>query len=55
LRIINRTTIYYQQLGGNSLEIKKNIEFVAHNLEIRGGLNSPSFKVSELIMGGRKA
>ncbi len=29
------------------------IELVADNLEIRGGLNSPSFKVSELIVGGK--
>ena len=40
-------------LGGNTLELMKNIELVADNLEIRGGLNSPSFKVSELIVGGK--
>jgi len=39
--------------GGNTLELMKNIELVADNLEIRGGLNSPSFKVSELIVGGK--
>jgi PmbA protein len=40
-------------LGGNTIELMKNIELVADNLEIRGGLNSPSFKVSELIVGGK--
>jgi len=40
-------------LGGNTLELMKNIELVADNLEIRSGLNSPSFKVSELIVGGK--
>ena len=40
-------------LGGNTLDLMKNIELVADNLEIIGGLNSPSFKVSELIVGGK--
>jgi PmbA protein len=41
-------------LGGNAAEILKNIEVVADDLDIRGGLNSPSFKVSEMAIGGKK-
>jgi PmbA protein len=40
-------------LGGNTLSILKNIELVADDLEMRGGLNSPSFKISELAVGGK--
>ena len=43
-------------LGGNTLDILKNIEAVANDLDLRGGLNSPSFKVAEMTIGGtRKA
>ena len=41
-------------LGGNVLDILKNIEVVADDLDIRGSLNSPSFKISELTVGGKK-
>jgi PmbA protein len=40
-------------LGGNTAEILKNIEAVADDLDLRGTLNSPSFKVSELAVGGK--
>lgn len=41
-------------LGGNTSEILKHIELVADDLDIRGSLNSPSFKVSELAVGGKQ-
>ena len=41
-------------LGGNTTEIMKNIELVADDLDIRGSLNSPSFKVSEMAVGGKQ-
>lgn len=41
-------------LGGNTAEILKNIEMVADDLDLRGSLNSPSFKVAELAVGGRR-
>jgi len=41
-------------LGGNTAEILKNIEAVADDLDFRGSLNSPSFKVSELAVGGKQ-
>lgn len=41
-------------LGGNTLEILKNIEAVADDLDLRGSLNSPSFKVAEIAVGGKK-
>jgi PmbA protein len=41
-------------LGGNTAEILKNIEAVADDLDLRGSLNSPSFKVSELAVGGKQ-
>ena len=41
-------------LGGNTAEILKNIELVADDLDMRGSLNSPSFKVAELAVGGRR-
>ncbi len=40
-------------LGGNTAEILKNIVLVADDLDMRGNLNSPSFKVSELAVGGK--
>jgi len=41
-------------LGGNTSEILQNIELLADDLEMRGTLNSPSFKVAELAVGGRR-
>jgi PmbA protein len=41
-------------LGGNVLDMLKNIEVVANDLELRGSLNSPSFKIAELAVGGKK-
>ncbi len=41
-------------LGGSTGDILKNIELVADDLDMRGSLNSPSFKVTELAVGGRK-
>ena len=41
-------------LGGNAADILKNIEVMADDLDIRGGLNSPSFKISEMTIGGKK-
>lgn len=41
-------------LGGNTLDVLKNIEIVADDIDIRGGLNSPSFKISEITVGGKK-
>jgi PmbA protein len=42
-------------LGGNVLDLLKNIELVANDLDIRGSLNSPSFKIAEITVGGRKS
>lgn len=41
-------------LGGNALDMLKNIEVLANDLELRGSLNSPSFKIAELAVGGKK-
>lgn len=41
-------------LGGNTAVILKNIESIADDLDSRGSLNSPSFKVAELAVGGRR-
>ena len=41
-------------LGGNTIDILKNVESVADDLDMRGSLNSPSFKISEIIVGGKK-
>jgi len=41
-------------LGGNALDMLKNIEVVANDLDLRGRLNSPSFKIAELAVGGKK-
>ncbi|MGD2295295.1 MAG: TldD/PmbA family protein [Candidatus Aminicenantes bacterium] len=41
-------------LGGNVLDMLKNIELLADDLDIRGGLNSPSFLISEMAIGGKK-
>jgi predicted Zn-dependent protease len=42
-------------LGGTTLEILKNIDKVANDLDLRGSLNSPSFRVAEITVGGKKA
>jgi PmbA protein len=42
-------------LGGNVLDLLKNIELVANDLDIRGSLNSPSFKIAEITVGGKKS
>jgi len=41
-------------LGGNALDILKNIELVANDLDIRAEINSPSFKIAEITIGGKK-
>jgi PmbA protein len=41
-------------LGGNTAQILKNIESIADDLDMRGSLSSPSFKVSELAVGGKR-
>jgi PmbA protein len=42
-------------LGGSTLEILKNIDRVANDRDMRGRINSPSFRVSALTVGGKKA
>lgn len=42
-------------LGGTTLDILKGIDKVANDLDLRGGVNSPSFRVAEITVGGRKA
>jgi len=42
-------------LGGTTLEILKAIDKVANDLDLRGSLNSPSFRVAEITVGGKKA
>jgi PmbA protein len=42
-------------LGGTTLELLKGIDKVANDLDLRGGLNSPSFRVAEITVGGKKA
>jgi predicted Zn-dependent protease len=37
------------------LDLLKNIELVANDLDLRRGLNSPSFKISEITVGGKKS
>ncbi len=41
-------------LGGNALDILKNIEVLADDIDIRGSLNSPSFKIPEMTIGGKR-
>ncbi len=42
-------------LGGTTIEILKNIDKVANDLDLRGSLNSPSFRVAEITVGGKRA
>ncbi|MBP1768055.1 MAG: microcin-processing peptidase 1 [Candidatus Aminicenantes bacterium] len=42
-------------LGGTTLEILNGIDKVANDLDMRGSLNSPSFRVAEITVGGKKA
>ena len=42
-------------LGGTTLEILKAIDRVANDLDMRGSVNSPSFRVAELTVGGKKS
>jgi len=42
-------------LGGTTLEILKGIDKVANDLDLRGSLNSPTFRVAEITVGGKKA
>lgn len=41
-------------LGGSALEILNGIDRVADDLDMRGGVNSPSFRIAEITVGGRK-
>jgi len=41
-------------LGGNALDIFKNIEVVANDIDIRDWVNSPSFKIAEITVGGKR-
>jgi PmbA protein len=41
-------------IGGAALEILKGIDKVADDLDMRGGMNSPSFRVAEIMVGGKK-
>jgi PmbA protein len=42
-------------LGGTALEILKAIDRVANDLDLRGSLNSPTLRVAEVTVGGKKA
>jgi PmbA protein len=42
-------------LGGTTLEILKGIDKVANDRDMRGSINSPSFRVAEITVGGKKA
>jgi len=42
-------------LGGTTLEVLKNIDKVANDIDMRSGMNSPSFRVAEITVGGKKA
>ena len=41
-------------LGGNALDLLKNIEAAANDLDLRGMLSTPSFKISEMTIGGKR-
>ncbi len=42
-------------LGGTTLDILKGIDKVANDIDPRGSVNSPSFRVAEITVGGKKA
>lgn len=42
-------------LGGSALEILKNIDRIANDRDMRGSINSPSFRVAEITVGGKRA
>jgi PmbA protein len=42
-------------LGGTTLDILKGIDKVASDLDMRGNVNSPSFRVAEMTVAGKKA
>ena len=42
-------------LGGTTLDILKGIDKLANDRDLRGSLNSPSFRVAEITVGGKKA
>jgi PmbA protein len=42
-------------LGGTTLEILKGIDKLANDIDMRGSLNSPSFRVEEITVGGKRA
>ena len=42
-------------LGGTTLDILKGIDKVANDRDLRGSINSPSFRVAEITVGGKKA
>ncbi len=41
-------------LGGNALDLLKNIEFFANDLDINENINSPSLKIAEMTVGGKR-
>ena len=41
-------------LGGNTLDMLMNIEILSNDLELRRSRNCPSFKVSQMTVGGRR-
>ncbi len=41
-------------LGGNALDLLKSIEVLADDIDLRSSLNSPSFKISEMTIGGKR-
>jgi predicted Zn-dependent protease len=42
-------------LGGTTLDILKGIDKLANDIDLRGNMNSPSFRVAEITVGGKKA
>lgn len=41
-------------VGGNALEMLKNIEVVANDIDIRDWVDSPSLKIAEIAVGGKR-
>lgn len=42
-------------LGGSALDILKNIDRLANDIDLRAGINSPSFRVAEITVGGKRS